>query len=307
MTDQPMIVCQSCAANTDAPHRIAESYEVCASRECITPLSARLATALCREAGVRGFLPSWEHPGTLHWTNRLGITAIATPFWVEGEDYVGVEWIDANGEPLGDADEDGFSVPFECDVDAYVAAYCGALAKVLAKRAPKTINQDSPSAQSRLSVSFAAWVRHFVGDNLDKVVAENKGSPDGTCASGDYCDSNMAMFFAFQEVFGRDMVIGYDTPDEERMADEDMNLAQRAWSDAKRRGFKDEPWTQTVAVRILQFTAGVGEDDVRENMAYEAVASIIEETINPALAAAIESDDIHGEVQSMLAGHIPEA
>lgn len=56
------------------------------------------------------------------------------------------------------------------------------------------------------------------------------------CASHDYCDANMVMFYAFQKLYGREMAL-----DDSPQADEDLKLSNAAWAIAKAKDLTEQP------------------------------------------------------------------
>lgn len=99
--------------------------------------------------------------------------------------------------------------------------------------------QEIPTGQAAIEAlarAFARRLREEIGeDDLRAVVARNRasGDPNG-CASHDFCDANMPMAEAFEEVLGADP----EEPD-----DCDPALWDAAWDRAKAADFWLDPVT----------------------------------------------------------------
>ncbi len=68
----------------------------------------------------------------------------------------------------------------------------------------------------------------------------NESDPDDSCASGNYCDSNMVMASAFIKVFDRSCIMPSDVEENPELAAkevEDLNLWNAAWTMAKENKF----------------------------------------------------------------------
>lgn len=93
-----------------------------------------------------------------------------------------------------------------------------------------------PAAVEELARTFARKLREEIGgDKLALVVVRNRGTDARSgCASHDFCDSNMTMAEAFEEVFS----IEPDVDD-----DDDTDLWNEAWAMAKGADFwlTDDP------------------------------------------------------------------
>lgn len=81
---------------------------------------------------------------------------------------------------------------------------------------------------------------------------------DGVCASHDYCDANMPMADAFEEVIGREPFGEPEGIDSER-GQADANLWSRAWNIAKERHLTDPKEARLARFRMGKATA----DDAR--------------------------------------------
>lgn len=96
----------------------------------------------------------------------------------------------------------------------------------------------------RLAAAFSVCLLEDIGpDNLAEVNLLNAadGFPTLTCASGNYCDSNMTMERAFNQVFGRDPYMPSDWEEAgtctEAQCNADLDLWNAAWTKAKRARF----------------------------------------------------------------------
>ena len=82
-----------------------------------------------------------------------------------------------------------------------------------------------------LAEQFAKVLQEWIGKlNLEKVNVLNQHTDfdEGSCATHDFCDANMAMDAAFQDVYGREPVLD---------SNYDNGLWSEAWDQAKRQGF----------------------------------------------------------------------
>lgn len=68
-----------------------------------------------------------------------------------------------------------------------------------------------------------------ISDVMDEIRRRNETNGPTVCASHDFCDANMSMIEAFEEVLGREGDAG---------SDDDAALMNDAWDDAKRNGFR---------------------------------------------------------------------
>lgn len=92
----------------------------------------------------------------------------------------------------------------------------------------------TPPAEE-LAHEFARVLRKHIGiRKLREVVRINRERNDSTCASHDYCDSNMTMLEAFENVAGREMDLDDDTTPR---YEADNNAFNKAWSQAKHNNF----------------------------------------------------------------------
>lgn len=83
-----------------------------------------------------------------------------------------------------------------------------------------------------LAIQFSKVLRRWLSSVQMKVVTEtNKARNDNTCATHDYCDSNMAMDEAWNTLFPREMFAdGDENPDQHAADCEQVN---RSWDIAK--------------------------------------------------------------------------
>lgn len=100
-----------------------------------------------------------------------------------------------------------------------------------------------------ISSKFSETLHQWLGEEtMRKVVELNRsyiGTKDeGCCASGDFCDSNMAMLEAFELVLGREFIYSYEdetgeeSPELFAKHEADCNLWNTAWAVAKKKEFK---------------------------------------------------------------------
>jgi hypothetical protein len=85
------------------------------------------------------------------------------------------------------------------------------------------------AADIRIATRFAEILKNWL-DPADFAAMRERNvelSPQGVCASHDYCDANMAMLEAFQDVMLREY--SFDN-------DEDHRAMRRAWDAAHDRG-----------------------------------------------------------------------
>lgn len=97
---------------------------------------------------------------------------------------------------------------------------------------PDTLNA------ARVAAEFARVLHEWLSPaQMREVVARNETSDyDDCCATGDFCDSNMAMDEAFTKVMGREIELGEGT----RQSRADVDLWGKAWDIAKRMNFDME-------------------------------------------------------------------
>ena len=89
----------------------------------------------------------------------------------------------------------------------------------------------SPTAE-HIAEAFRKIISEWLDEKTVKAIdSENKSNSDGTCATHNFCDANMAMMEAF-EGFGIDP-LPEDDAEREAMTD----LWNRAWNIAKEQGF----------------------------------------------------------------------
>lgn len=69
----------------------------------------------------------------------------------------------------------------------------------------------------------------FSTEIMEKIREINKKNNDNTCATGDFCDSNMSMDSAFSEIVGRQIDIQNEL---------EMDIWNNAWTLAKKNDFK---------------------------------------------------------------------
>lgn len=84
-----------------------------------------------------------------------------------------------------------------------------------------------------IAEKFSELVRLALGTDIDDVIRRNREEPDGsTCASHDFCDAQLLMAWAFDEVLDRGCY-----PDSET----DAELWRAAWKRAQTTGFGTLP------------------------------------------------------------------
>lgn len=98
----------------------------------------------------------------------------------------------------------------------------------------------------RLAAAFSVCLLEDIGpDNLAEAVRLNAASRAAgdltSCASHNYCDANMTMERAFNQVFGRDSYMPSDWEEAgtctEAQCNADLDLWNAAWTKAKRARF----------------------------------------------------------------------
>ncbi len=106
------------------------------------------------------------------------------------------------------------------------------------------MNQTIPTPEA-VAAQFCAVLREWLTpEQLAEAVRLNAERNDGSCATHDYCDANMAMDEAFARCGGpRATDTGRDLEEgEDRqlacMSDECLAVWEAAWSLAKQAGFK---------------------------------------------------------------------
>jgi len=95
-----------------------------------------------------------------------------------------------------------------------------------------------------LAREFSKEITEWLGvATMRKVILENEShkgtSYEDCCATGNYCDSNMAMNEAFERVLGREFNFSYledgtETPEQLKKHEEDTDLWNSAWDMAKK-------------------------------------------------------------------------
>lgn len=114
------------------------------------------------------------------------------------------------------------------DVDELLDCTPGSVLSQI-REAEKAISEALAEITERLARLFSEGLKRDIGrDVLAACVIENTIRNDGTCATHDRCDANVAMINAFFVLFGRD-------PEPNEKAD--AELINNAWSLAKARGF----------------------------------------------------------------------
>jgi len=100
----------------------------------------------------------------------------------------------------------------------------------------------------KIAREFSREITEWLGvETIREVIALNesyKGTKyEGCCATGNYCDSNMAMAYAFKQVMGRNLQYSYDeetgeeTPELQALHEADCELWNSAWDMAKNNNF----------------------------------------------------------------------
>lgn len=145
-------------------------------------------------------------------------------------------WTSEQGLPLASADE----IPHMADVTheqrVWLREYCQRWdAAVELERNERSPHDMTPSPATaitaeRLAEEFAAVLLVSIGpDNMREVIARNQSAADPmTCASHDFCDANMLMFKALQNLTDKPL-------DPETICADSANadLWNRAWAIAK--------------------------------------------------------------------------
>lgn len=85
------------------------------------------------------------------------------------------------------------------------------------------------STVEQLSSAFSDLVRGRLGGHLDKIVERNRTNGKDVCATHDFCDANMLMAEAFEEVQGREPDVA---------SEDDAAVWSAAWDISKQREFK---------------------------------------------------------------------
>lgn len=95
-------------------------------------------------------------------------------------------------------------------------------------------NPDT-AEQAKLAAAFATVLHEWLTPAQMRAVVERNElmEDDVCCASGDFCDSNMAMDEAFTKTQGREIELGEGT----RQSRADVALWNGAWAIAKRMNF----------------------------------------------------------------------
>lgn len=89
-----------------------------------------------------------------------------------------------------------------------------------------TINLEEVCVTMDLSDKFSDLIRsHLTPEQMTAVVTINEINDNDTCATGDFCDSNMLMDDAWLAVMKRELDCG---------SEYDMALWNRAWNLSKR-------------------------------------------------------------------------
>lgn len=86
------------------------------------------------------------------------------------------------------------------------------------------------STTQALAYAFAAELRKELGDEKVAEAVRRNAEPRyvASCASHDFCDANMVMAAAFEQVIGREFEVGSEA---------DAELWNRAWDVARESGF----------------------------------------------------------------------
>lgn len=87
----------------------------------------------------------------------------------------------------------------------------------------------------KLAVAFSNVIKSWLTpQQIKSVNAWNANNKTGGCASGDYCDSNMAMDAAFNEVMGKPFTFwNEEIPASQEQNSKDTELVNQAWAIAK--------------------------------------------------------------------------
>ncbi len=85
------------------------------------------------------------------------------------------------------------------------------------------------STIEQLSSAFSELVQEQLGAFLPEIVARNKSNSKEVCATQDFCDANMLMAEAFEEVQGREPDVANEN---------DAAVWNAAWGLSKQREFK---------------------------------------------------------------------
>ena len=92
------------------------------------------------------------------------------------------------------------------------------------------------SYQTQLAKAFAQGILDYVEPWQFAEIKRRNSTPEylgDICASHDFCDANMIMFFAFKEVLGREPNIGTDE-------EADCEIWSGAWNIAKAQMLSEE-------------------------------------------------------------------
>lgn len=99
---------------------------------------------------------------------------------------------------------------------------------------PSEKNEKYDQALKNLAAEFAKLLKNEIGEeNLDKVVKQNKVNDPWICASHDYCDANMVMVTAFENIFGHE----FHESEDEKVNDLEDILWNKSWTLAKKNDF----------------------------------------------------------------------
>lgn len=98
-------------------------------------------------------------------------------------------------------------------------------------------SQEDIQTVENIAEEFAKQLKAEVGNaNMRHIVAKNyQVDYRGCCASHDYCDSNMVMADAFEEITGR------EPDDNSETHPEDWSMFNEAWEIAKIQDFYFDP------------------------------------------------------------------
>jgi hypothetical protein len=100
------------------------------------------------------------------------------------------------------------------------------------------------NTETKVAKEFSRIVTEWLGkETMLKVIRENQEHVgtmyEDCCATGNYCDSNMAMLEAFENTLGREFQVSYGINGEENLEtlkahDADCELWNTAWDMAKK-------------------------------------------------------------------------
>jgi hypothetical protein len=85
---------------------------------------------------------------------------------------------------------------------------------------------------NKLARRFASIIRFdFTAKQLAEIKRRNRKYDHNICATHDFCDANMVMWAAYEDVYGRAPEIGGDT----EASQAEIAIWNEAWAKAKRR------------------------------------------------------------------------